>query len=195
MIPSKLSLHVPLDRPRRLDADAVEDRWRDVDRVVVLVANLAPGLDPLGPGDHARIAATAVELVALPHLERRVERHRPTIRVMVVGLRAPEFVDHREVRLDVIGNLVHELVLVERAVGTALAAGAVVGDQHDDRDLELLGLLQIREQAADLIVGVGEEGSADCARSWFVAPAATKSALLLQLAGGLDPMEDDSPGR
>ena len=114
-------------------------------------------LIPLGQEMHARIAAAAVELVALPHLERRVERHRPAVRVMVVGLRASELVDHRQVRLDVVGNLVDELVLVERAVRAALAAGAVVRDKHDDRVLELLGLLQVREQAADLIIGVREE--------------------------------------
>ena len=44
------------------------------------------------------------------------------------------------------GDVVEELVLVERAVRAALAAGAVVGDDHDDRVVELAGLLEVVDQ-------------------------------------------------
>ncbi len=37
-----------LDRLRRLDAEALEDRRDDVDRVVVLVADLAPAVIAFG---------------------------------------------------------------------------------------------------------------------------------------------------
>ena len=94
LTPSNGRLRVPLDRLRRLDAEDVEDRRHEVDRVVVLVADLAAGLRPGRPRDDARVARAAVELVALPHLERRVERHRPAVRVVVVRLRAAELVDH-----------------------------------------------------------------------------------------------------
>src|SRR2546427_1870823 len=73
------ALDVTLDRFRGLHAEYVEDRWDDVDRVVVLVADLTPGLQTGRPRHDARVARAAVELVALPHLERRVEGHRPAI--------------------------------------------------------------------------------------------------------------------
>ena len=130
-------LCVPLDRLRRLDAEGVEDRRDDVDRVVVLVADLAASLRAGRPRDDARVARAAVELVALPHLERRVERHRPAVRVVVVRLRPAELVDHRQVLREVVGDAVGELHLVHRAVRAALAAGAVVGDDDDQRVLEL----------------------------------------------------------
>src|SRR5439155_9889048 len=65
------TLDVALDRLWSLDAEHVEDGRDDVDRVVVLVANLALGLQTCRPRDDARIARAAVEFVALPHLERR----------------------------------------------------------------------------------------------------------------------------
>src|ERR1035437_4369912 len=49
------------------------------------------------------------ELVALPHLERRVERHRPAVGVVVVGLRPAEVVEHGEVGSHVVRDSVHEL--------------------------------------------------------------------------------------
>ena len=152
--PVEVGLDVALDRLRRLDAEALEDvgtrsiAWWYWSRISP-VAVIAFGQEIM----HGSLRA-AVELVALPHLERRVERHRPPVRVVVVGLRAAEVVDQREVRLDVVRHAVDELVLVERAVRAALAAGAVVGHQHDQRVLELLGLLEIFEQPADLIVDV-----------------------------------------
>src|SRR3954453_13613367 len=60
------ALRVTLDRARRLDAEDVEDRRNDVDRMVVLVAQLAGRLDALRPRNDARIAGAALELVALP---------------------------------------------------------------------------------------------------------------------------------
>ena len=113
--------------------------------------------DPGRPRDDARIARSAVELVALPHLERGVERHRPAVRIVVVGVRSAELVEHREVLCHVIGNAVHELHLVDGAVRAALAAGAVVGDEHDDRVLPFTRLLEVVEESADVVIGVREE--------------------------------------
>ena len=76
---------------------------------------------------------------------------------MVVGLRAAEVVDHGEVLREVVGDAVRELHLVDGAVRAALAAGAVVRDDDDERVLELAVLLQVVEQAPDVVVGVGEE--------------------------------------
>ncbi len=118
-------------------------------------------LHPGRPGDDARVGRAAVELVALPHLERRVERHRPAVRVVVVGLRTAELVEHGEVRLQVVGDAVEQQVLVDRAVRAALAAGAVVRHQDHDRVLALPGLLEVVEQPADVVVGVRQEPRVD----------------------------------
>ena len=155
------ALDVPLDGLRRLDAERVEDRGDDVDRMVILVPDLALGLDAGRPRDDARVRRTAVELVALPHLERRVERHRPAVRVVVVCLRAAELVEHRHVRLDGVGDAVCELHLVDRAVRAALSGGPVVGDEDDDRVLAPAELLEEREQPPDLVVRVLEEPGVD----------------------------------
>ena len=129
--------------------------------MVVLRPELAPGLHAGRPRDEARVGGAAVELVALPHLERRVEGHRPAVRVVVVGLGAAQLVEHRQVRLEVVGHAVEEQALVHRPDGSALAAGAVVGDHDDEGVLALAGLLEVVEQPADVVVGVGEEAGVD----------------------------------
>ena len=129
--------------------------------MVVLGSQLTAGLHAGGPGDDARVGRAALELVALPHLERRVEGHGPTVGVVVVGLGSAELVDHGQVGVDVVGDAVHEHHLVDRAVGAALAAGAVVGDQHDQGVVPLADELEEVEQPADLMVGVGEEPGVD----------------------------------
>ena len=119
-------------------------------------------LDPGRPGDDQRVGGAALVVrVALPQLERRVERPGPPGRVVVVRPRAAELVEVLEVLLHRVGEAVEELVLVDRAVRPALARGAVVGDEHDDRVLELTALLEVVEQAAELVVGVAEEAGVD----------------------------------
>ena len=159
--PVEGALRVALDRLGRVDAEDVQDRGHDVDRVVVLAADLAPGLRAGRPRDDARVAGAAVELVPLPHLERGVERHRPAVGVVVVGPGAAEVVQLGEVLGHVVGDAVGELHLVDGAVRAALAAGAVVGDQDDDRVVALLGLLQVVEQPPDVVVGVRQEAGVD----------------------------------
>jgi hypothetical protein len=128
--------------------------------------DLAACQDVTGPGDQQRVGDAA--LVAgkpLPVGKRRVERPRPAGGVVGVGVRPPEVLDAGQVGLDGVGDVVEELVLVERAVGAALAAGAVVGDDHDDDHddgvLQLAGLLQVVQQPPDLLVGVGHEPGID----------------------------------
>ena len=109
------ALHMALDRRGALHPQGVQDGRHDVDGVMVLVADLAPaGRRPSrsGPGDDARVGGAAVELVPLPHLERRVERHRPAVRVVVVGPRPAELVQHGQVRRHVIGDPVSEFHFV-----------------------------------------------------------------------------------
>ena len=49
-----------------------------------------------------------------------------------------------------------ELVLVHCSVRAALTTGTVVGDDDDDRVVQLAGLLQIIDDPAQLVVGVGD---------------------------------------
>ena len=119
-------------------------------------------LDLCGPGDDHRIGRAAlVARVALPHLERRVERPGPAGRIVVVGLRAAEVVDVLERLLDRVGQAVEDLVLVHRAVRAAFAGGAVVGDEHDQRVVELAALLEVVEHPPELVVGVAQEAGVD----------------------------------
>src|SRR3954452_14982416 len=90
---------MPLDRCRRLNAEDVENCRHDVYGVVVLVAQFTGGLQGLRPRDDAGVTYPAFELVALPHLERRVERHSPAGRIVVVGAWAAEFIDQRQILL------------------------------------------------------------------------------------------------
>jgi hypothetical protein len=84
---SRELLYAPVDLGH-LDADDVEDGRHDVDRMVILVADLAARLDALGPGNDERIGCAAGVLgVALEHLERRRERGRPSRWEVAVSIR------------------------------------------------------------------------------------------------------------
>ena len=107
--------------------------------------------------DDLEDGGAALEVVALPHLERGVERPRPPGVVVVVGLGAPELVEVLQAELGRGRHAVEEPPLVERAVRAAFAAGAVVRDHDDDRVLELLGVLEVVDEATDLRVAVGDE--------------------------------------
>ena len=140
------------------DAQQVIHGRGDIADVDVVVTELAVCANSLGPGDDRGIGdATLVGGVALVELVGRVERHRPADRVVVVGLRAAEFVVAPHAVLDGVDEAVEELDFVDRPVGSALAAGAVVGDHHDDCVVQLTGILQIVQDPADLGIGVGQE--------------------------------------
>jgi hypothetical protein len=80
---------------------------------------------------------------------------------VVVGRRAAQLVDLGEVLLEALGHVVEEQHLVERSRDAALGRGAVVGDDHDDRVLELADLLERVQDAAEVMVGVGHEAGED----------------------------------
>ncbi len=150
-------LGVTLHGAGQFDPEAVQHGRHEVDGVVILVAGLPSSGDLRGPRDDARVAGTTVERVPLPHLERGVERHRPAVRVVVVGSRAPQFIQLRQVLGQVVRHTVGDFVLVDRAVGAALTAGSVVCDQHDQGVVELFGVGEVVEQAADLVVAMRQE--------------------------------------
>ena len=127
----------------------------------VLAADLALGLDALGPVHDEPVGHAAAVGLPLPPPEGRVSRERPAPRVVVEVLGAAEVVEGGEVLLEVVGHVVEELVLVHRAVRAALGAGAVVRDDHDDGVVQLAQVVQEVQHPSDLVVGVLEEAGED----------------------------------
>ena len=80
---------------------------------------------------------------------------------MVVGRRTTPVVEGGEVVLAALADLGREPVLVDAALGPALGAGAVVGEEHHHRVVEQPVSLEAVEQAADLVVGVRQEAGED----------------------------------
>ena len=151
-----------LDDLGGLNPQAVVERGHDIHGVDVLVADLATRLDALGPADDERVSRAALVIaIAFVELERRAEPHGPAVGVVIVGLFAAQHVQVLQVLFDVIGNAVEEFVLVDRAIGAALAAGTVVGEDDDDRVVHLPGLLQVVQQASDLGIGVADVAGVD----------------------------------
>jgi hypothetical protein len=71
--------------------------------------------------------------------------------------RAAQVVDLGQALFQRLGRVVEELQLVGGPGRPALGAGAVIGHDHDQRVVELAGLLQEVKQAPDVVVGVGQE--------------------------------------
>jgi len=89
-------------------------------------------------------------------LHRRIHRVRPTDRIMVVGARAAQLVDHREQKrnalLDAIGGGAD---FVCRALQRSLGAGAIISHHENDQSIiQLARLLDSVEQSTDIVVGV-----------------------------------------
>ena len=127
----------------------------------VLRADLAPGRDPPRPGDDERIAGATPVGLPLPPAERRVPGPRPAPRVVVEVPGAADLVDQRQAFLQRLLGVVEELGLVGGPRGTALGAGAVVGDDHDQGVVEVPLLAQKLDQPPDLLIGVGQEAGVD----------------------------------
>src|ERR1700756_795861 len=108
-----------------------------------------------------RIAdATAVGL-AFPAAEWRIAREGPTPGIVIEGAWTAEFVNLLEILLQRVWHVVEELVFIHRSVRAAFGTGAVVGDEQDEGVLPLADRFQEVEQAAIVIVGVGEEAGKD----------------------------------
>ena len=113
------------------------------------------------PGDDERVAGAAPVGLPLPPAERRVPGPRPAPRVVVEVLGAADLIDQLEAFLQRLLGVVEELRLVGGPGGAALGAGAVVGDDHDQRVVQLPELAQELDQPPDLVIGVGQEASED----------------------------------
>ncbi len=113
------------------------------------------------PGDDERVARPTTVGLALPAPEGRVARPRPTPRVVVEVLRAADLVDDLEAVLERLLGVVEELCLVGGAGRAALRARAVVRDDHDQGVVELPLLLEVVEQATEVVVGMAQEAGED----------------------------------
>ena len=148
--------HSP-DRCGWLGAERVQDGRDHVDDVRVLGADLTACLDAVRPGNQERVAGAAAVGLPLPPPERRVPGPGPAPRVVVEGRRPADLVNGPDAVFQRLGGVVEELQLIGRPGGAALGAGPVVGHHHDQRVVELAGLLQEVKYPAQLVVGVRQE--------------------------------------
>ena len=147
---------IALDRRRRRDAEQVVDRRHDVDRVDVLLARTSRRRRSCAGHETRHMSAMPPSYPAhrFQYGNGVSNAQRPAGVVVVVRLGPPSSSMCSRVSAVGVGHAVEEAPLVEGAVRAALAAGAVVGDHDDDRVVELPGLLEVVEHAADLVVGV-----------------------------------------
>jgi hypothetical protein len=155
----------PANGLRRIEPERIEHRRDHVDGVRVLAADLAARADPRRPRDHERIGGPAPVRLALPAAERAVAGPGPAVGIVVVGVGPTELVDLRQVVLEALRDHVEEEHLVERTRRTALGRGAVVGDDHDQRVVEL----------AETARGATCRGRTCCSRSRAASRAASRS--------------------
>ena len=139
---------------RRFDAERLEHGRNHVDRVRELRTDLARILDALRPVNDEGIGDAAAIGLALPSLERRVAGVRPSPGVVIEIFRAAEFVDRRQILLQIVGHVVEELVLVDRPVRSAFGTRAVVGNEHDQRIVEFAHLFEEIDQPPDVMIHV-----------------------------------------
>ena len=149
------------DARRRVDADQIEHRRDHVDDVRVLAAHLTFGRDALRPRDDERVGSATTVGLTLPASERGVAGVGPTPRVVVEVPGATDLVDQRQTVLHRLLGVVEELRLVRRAGRPTLGTRAVVGDDHDQRVVELTDLGEELEQPAEMVIGVRQEAGVD----------------------------------
>ena len=125
--------------------------------MAVLVAR-GPGVVDAGSGEQERVTHAALEGVPLPAAEGRVAGEGPPPRVVAARREPPQVVEVGELVVEVVG-LVGDVVaqLVVGPVRPAFGRRPVVRHAHDDGAIELTGRLEMVEDPADLVVGVGHE--------------------------------------
>ena len=158
LVPSIGALLLTADPIGRFHADQVEHRRHHVDRVRELVPQpTGVAGEARRPAHDARIGDAALVHLALPPLERCVAGHRPAPRIVVVQRGTAELVDALAHLRPAGGIAVDHAHVVDRAGDTTFRAGAVVGHEHDHGVVGVAARLEVREETADLVVGVGEE--------------------------------------
>ncbi len=125
--------------------------------VLVAQTRAAALADAVGPRHDQRICHPALVHLSLPTTERRVARHRPAPRVVVVDAGTADLVDAVPRLVDRLRDRVPRTDVVHRTDWTTLRRCAVVRQHHEDRVVEVAGLVEMVDQAADLVVGVRQE--------------------------------------
>ncbi len=154
--PLDLALGDAVDGSGRLHLEDVEHGRHQVDGVRELRSNGVLGLDALGPVDDAQVGCAATRRFAFPATEGRVGGVRPAPGVMRIGRRIAPLGDVLQVLGQGVGNVVEEQILVEGAVRAAFGRGAVVGDEDDQRVVELVHHLEEGDQLADVVIHIGK---------------------------------------
>ncbi len=139
---------------RYFQARGFEDGRGDVGDVMILAADFALGLDPVGPVHDEGVGLAAAVFALLEVAERRVPRHRPAGVVMRIGGGVTPDRVVAQVGLERGLQAVQHVRFVERAGQTAFATRAVVGGDKDQRVVQLPDPLQRIEDAADLEIDV-----------------------------------------
>src|SRR5262245_7755708 len=119
-----------------------------------LTADLALRLDAFWPVNQKWIAHTTTIGFPLPAAERFVAGESPTPRVVIEILGTTKIINRLYVVFQRLRYVVEELVLVHGARGTALGAGAIVRNHHDQGVIQLADSLEVVDDAADVMVGV-----------------------------------------
>ena len=112
---------------------------------------------PERPGDDARIGDAALVDLALPAAERRIARHCPAPRVVVVSQWPADLAEPGEHLRWLRGVDIEHPHVVDGARGAAFCTGAIVGDDADDGVVKLTPFPDEVKHATDLLVGVRQE--------------------------------------
>ena len=139
------------------DPEEVVDRGDDVVDVVELVADGSSVGDLGRPVDDEGHVDPALMGVLLVPLERGVAGLGPAPRVVGMAVGATDVVEPLDRFVRRLDDHVEVLHLVHDAERTTLLAGPVVGQQKNQRVVELTELLEVVDEPADLGIGVLEE--------------------------------------
>ena len=149
---------VPMRRHR--EPAALEQGREHIGDVLVLATDPSVPVDALGPREDARHRVTARVRVDLVEPPGCVAEHRPTPRVVRRRGRAADLVDASQVRLDVVA--LEEMHVVRRRPGRlAFTRRPVVGDEEEDRVLQLPHLVERAQHAPDVLVEVVDHARVD----------------------------------
>src|SRR5215813_6325843 len=125
--------------------------------MAVLRAHFTLRFDPFRPVNNEWIADTAAVGLALPTAKRRVAGPCPAPGVVVTKFWTAKLVQSGQVLFKGSLHVVEEQRFVDHAGWAAFRAGAVVGDRHDNRVVELAEVFQKLDQPPDMVIGVGEK--------------------------------------
>ena len=150
-----------VDRLRLRQARRFEHGRRDVDHVLELAADLALGLDPVGPVHDQRLRVPPkLEATCLVHMNGVLPATAQPAAMCGKVSGPPQSSMFFSMSGTVSRDAVEVGHLVEHAVHAAFGAGAVVADDvEEQRVVQLAEVFDRLHHAADLVVGVrGEAG-------------------------------------